>query len=84
MKYLYLAQLEAVYDAGGAAPVIDFCPALLVASSEQDAEQQARARCAGFFSEMHGWRHHAVTVMAVPEETLLQAGYQRKESEKSR
>ena len=83
MKHLYLAQLEAVYEASGAAPVIDFCPALLVADSEQEAEQQARVRCAGFFSLHSGWKHHAVTVIAVPEETLQEAGYWRMESEKS-
>lgn len=77
MKRLYLAQLEAVYEASGAAPVLDFCPALLVASSEADAERQARARCTSFFSSHSGWKHHAVTVIAVPEETLQEAGYRR-------
>jgi len=81
MKHLYLAQLEAVYDADGATPVLDFCPTLLIAASETEAEQQARARCAGFFSALHGWSQHAITVMRVPEETLLEAGYRRVERE---
>lgn len=77
MKYLYLAQLEAVFDADGAAPAPDCFPALLVTDSAQEARQQARARCAGWFSELRGWSQHAVRVTRVAEETLLEAGYRR-------